>query len=106
MKEKGVWGRVKEGAFWVAEKSTFITVPLGILFAGEAILAKEFWKAAVLGAFVAIDVVMYKFFKNRREQMKGAHASLHSESQQTSNLLNLETYRGSERLDHSTRLAA
>lgn len=80
-KEQGLWKRFKETAFWVAEKSTFITVPLGVLFAGETFLAKEFTKGLVLSTFVGIDLLMYKFFKNRREkQTQQTHASFRSES--------------------------
>lgn len=100
MKERSVWKKVKESAFWVAEKSTFITVPLGVLFAGEAFLAKEFTKGLVLSAFVGADLLMYKFFKNRREK-QGSHslASLNSESLQSQSPLTQLDEVGRKRLE-------
>lgn len=107
MKEKSTWKKFKEGALWFAEKSTFITVPLGIIFAGEAILAKEFGKAVLIGAYTSVDLLMYKFLKNRREKMGGS-GNLHTSLKESSSLpepTQLATYKGSEKLQHPTPLA-
>ena len=83
--EKSINPITKERVLWVAEKSTYVTVPLSVYATATGAVAPAVGLAAIL-----IDIGGYKFLKNRREgKGKSPEAKTSSE-----NVIFLNSYVG------------